>query len=306
VWVDTDEVVIARALAKAGLVHTRRFASGWIGSGLLVASRFPITDAAFVRYELGGKPQKFWHGDFYGGKGMMRVTVATPLGPLDVACTHLHASYDTSGEYELFQIAEALEAVDFLGPRGERPLVLGADLNVDASSLAWKLLTARAQLSSIERDPGIDWILFRDGAHVTVRCVEARKVLDKDVDLGNGRSAHLSDHEGVLAVLELASGTPGPIAAATPAVASDALARVRAGLEENLLDLLARGASGLVALAVGLLLARAARRRSHGALGLRALSFALLAASALLLALGFLYGPYERRGLLSAQVRLER
>src|SRR5581483_7701286 len=48
-WVDADAARVASDLAKVGLTHTRRWPSGAIGSGLMIASRFPIEQDAFRR-----------------------------------------------------------------------------------------------------------------------------------------------------------------------------------------------------------------------------------------------------------------
>jgi endonuclease/exonuclease/phosphatase family metal-dependent hydrolase len=305
-WVDADAERVARDLAAAGLVHTRRFPSGLVGSGLMVASVFPITSASFLRYELGGKPQKPWHGDFYGGKGIARVRLETPLGPLDLADTHLHASYDASGEYELFQVAEALEAADFLAG-SDAPLVLGGDLNVGRRSRALGLLEARAGLTRAAPDLGIDWILTRPGRTVSVRCLETKRVLDAPVDLGNGRQAKLSDHDGTLAVLTLAPASAA-LLSATPVLPrehleADVLPLVTAAIAASRTRSLAFSAIAVVPLVLAGLVLRARRRRRW----LRALAaLPLLVASAALLALGLAYEPYERRGLEAARTRLER
>jgi endonuclease/exonuclease/phosphatase family metal-dependent hydrolase len=306
-WVDADAARVAAELARVGLVHTRRFPSGFVGSGLLIASRYPITESSFQRYTFGGKPQKPWHGDWYGGKGIGRVTVETPLGAVEFADTHLHASYDDPDEYALVQLAEALEAADFLGVPGERPLIFGGDLNVSSDTLPFRLLASRSGLSSIERDPGIDWVLFRRGARVTVRVLETRKVLDAPVDVGGGRRVPLSDHEGVLAVLELATAAAATVPCAPDlAAARDGLALIREEIAASTRRSIALATAGVILLGVGVALLRAARRRTEKRRRLVALALLVVLGATGTIALGALYGPYERHGLLDAQARLER
>jgi endonuclease/exonuclease/phosphatase family metal-dependent hydrolase len=306
-WVDDDAKKVMSDLARGGLVYTQRFPSGLAGSGLHIASRFPISESTFLPYTLGGKPQKPWHGDWYGSKGIGRITVETPIGPIEFADTHLHATYDDSGEYVPVQIAQALEAAEFLQAAGDRPLVLGGDLNADSSSPPFRILASRAGLGSIARAPGIDWILFRSGTSVGMRVVESREVLDTPFDAGDGRLVNLSDHHGVLAVLEL-STTETREMARRPAPDRDAemaaLVLIRAEIVESDSSRVAAILLGVGALVACALFVRSARRRRTRKIWYILACITLLIA-AIFLSLGAGYWPSALRGLEAARLRLE-
>src|SRR5581483_7658496 len=149
-------------------------------------------------------------------------------------------------------------------------------LNCDASSLPFGLLQSRAGLERIEREPGIDWVLFRPGKDVAVRLEKAQIVLDAKVDLGNGHKATLSDHSAVLAVLELTRETNPPVAKLP-----------RSDLE---LVATAKLALGIVFLTCAARVASLARRRTRRR-ALVAFAVALITSSIICLALGLAYEP---------------
>src|SRR5688500_1423089 len=84
-WLSGHAQALGAAVGNAGLGNSRNFPSRRWGSGLFVASRWPIADAAFTTFTLSGKPHKPWHADWYGAKGLARVLLDTPVGPLAVA-----------------------------------------------------------------------------------------------------------------------------------------------------------------------------------------------------------------------------
>ncbi|KAF6255870.1 Endonuclease/exonuclease/phosphatase [Scenedesmus sp. NREL 46B-D3] len=93
VWVDADAQLLIRAGRAAGLTHATHFRSGVFGSGLVTLSRHAIVRHGFWRYAAGGFATSIGCGDYYAGKGVGWVRLATPLGEVDVFNTHLHANY---------------------------------------------------------------------------------------------------------------------------------------------------------------------------------------------------------------------
>ena len=218
VWVEADGVALGEALAAAGLSHQVHESEGLLGSGLLVASRWPITDSDYTPFELSGKLHKPWHGDAWARKGFLEVRLETPLGRLVVVDTHLHAGYG-GVEYEAVQTAQALQLSSALGDLGARPppqredgarppLLLAGDLNVELGSLPFELLRRRCDLRPAKATlGGIDWVLLRDGGGLRWRVKRVEHALREEVELPEG-PAPLSDHPAVLAELELLAGGP--------------------------------------------------------------------------------------------------
>lgn len=241
VWVRENGETLIKALADAGLKYAVFQSEGFIGSGLLIASRYPLEVEAFHGYRLAGKPHKVWHGDWFARKGVLIVRVTTPKGMVRVANTHLHASYG-SDEYLPVQISQALQAAGALGNHGEEPspnaadparppLILCGDMNSTAEELPLRVLMARARLQPEAGDGlRIDWVLARSGGDLRARVLKAKHAI------GKKESPRLSDHPCVLATVRLSKGPPkawrpARDVAAWRATADEALPVVEAALK---------------------------------------------------------------------------
>lgn len=214
VWRVEDGAALLESLAGAKLVHGRHWSEGWSGSGLLVASRWPLKEVAFQPFSLAGKPHKPWHGDWYARKGVALVALTTPAGAVQLANLHLHAGHGTE-EYLPVQTAQAREAAVLLGDHGVRPpgvaweparppLLLAGALEVGREALPFRLLSAIAALEAPRDDLGSEWVLARPGGGVAVKLARMETVLDKPLDLADGQApVPLAPGPGRLAVLEL-------------------------------------------------------------------------------------------------------
>lgn len=219
VWVEEDGALLAAAFAEAGLTHCVHASDGLLGSGLLIASRYPIKSERFEAFESTGKLHKVWHGDAWARKGALEVRVETPLGGLRVVSTHLHARYG-SDEYLSVQLAQAAQLGHFLGDFGINPpprasdsariplLVLG-DLNSRRGGAPFELVCGIAALDPPEEESlEIDWLLTRNGGGVQIKVRRIAHALSEDVELGEGLEGPLSDHPALVCDLRLRRGAP--------------------------------------------------------------------------------------------------
>ncbi len=322
VWRAEDGERLRADLAAAGLTHALHVDEGFLGSGLLLVSRYPLESTRFTPFEATGKPHKPFHGDWYARKGVVVARVTTPAGVVLLADTHLHARYGTD-EYLPVQTAQALQVVEAVGDLGVRPptlagdparppLVLTGDLNSRWGSLPLRLVLGGAALRPVDPDLGIDWILVRDGGALRVRVRKAAEVLTEAVDLGEGVRAPLSDHPAVLADLELlpAPAPAGAPAPEWPALAAEADALLAAAEDASALAARrARRLAVLLLLATGAAFALGRRRRGDGQrrrLGCLGglVVMALLHAAVWALYLGAVYEPQLQAGLRAARARL--
>ena len=324
VWREEDGAALAAALAAAGLPHSRHWADGFLGSGLFVASAFPLRELERRTFALAGKAHKPWHGDWWARKGVVLVSLEGPLGPLLLATTHLHARYG-SDEYLPVQVAQALEVVQAAGDHGVRPpppgwepgrppLLLAGDLNSPRGALPVRLVLAGAALEAPPGDLGVDWVLARDGGAVEARLSSVRPVLDQPLDLGDGQEpVRLSDHPGRLATLVLRRLPRGAtVRTADPRPAWLAVAAEAGALVERERDLaLARASSArkggfllLLGSAALYLLARKRGRKLGCALGL--LSLLLLHLATVQVYLGAVHERSQAAGLEAARQGLAR
>ncbi len=252
VWTRGSRRALRAACAPAGLVHawTNHVAFG--GSGLLVLSRLPITSAHFERFSVRGRPERVDHGDYYGGKGFLRISLAHPEGPLSLYTTHLHARYadDVEHAYVPQRIAQIVQHASALWSAEEPTLAVG-DFNFSESDVEHRVLCGLAALrdlaaeldqreatalhsnpyrSAAKPDRRIDYVFARDGVHARVTPLRIARVLDEIFSL-EGRAASVSDHAGLLAELEILPAGIGYLAPRSPAAIREArtwLARGRA------------------------------------------------------------------------------
>jgi endonuclease/exonuclease/phosphatase family metal-dependent hydrolase len=192
------------------------------GSGLAVASRFPITTSA-------GKPfsSRSCAGlDCLSNKGALFARVAIPGAPdpIDVFDTHMNsrgASKAPPSESLPVHHAEARELANFIDTmrNDEHPTLLGGDFNMRHSEARFDFFEPLMKLSLVERychdpaarcdirmsfDGDAPWMdtqdlqFFSSGARVQVRPIRIDTLFD-----GRKDSPRLSDHDGFRVTYEL-------------------------------------------------------------------------------------------------------
>lgn len=164
VWHERERAQIVSSAFSAGLVYSHIWTQGvgfpgWAGSsgtGLMLLSRYPITEVFWKRYSINGKPYKLLHLDYMGAKGMGVATVRVPgAADVDVYCTHLHACYVDQkhelekDEYIAHRVSQAYEAAQLIR-RSRKPSlsVLMGDLNSSSASIVIQLFKRYAGLTS--------------------------------------------------------------------------------------------------------------------------------------------------------------
>ncbi|MCA9915689.1 MAG: endonuclease/exonuclease/phosphatase family protein, partial [Anaerolineae bacterium] len=203
--------------------YRHHFASSVLGSGLFTVSRYPIVDASFQRFRLGGKPERLRQGDYYAGKGIGLTRIQTPDGLLDVYNCHTHAQYeeDDDNEYAIFNETNLYEAARFIYTNSpENPVVVAGDLNSQPHQLGYETLTELTGLvDAYEQvnhnhaitysrsnpyvtnmhDQSLDYILVRD-----ISVEKAELTLTETIP---GVIPAYSDHYGILAEISLKGET---------------------------------------------------------------------------------------------------
>lgn len=315
VWLEEDAERLMAELAARGLPHGQRFDRGRLGgSGLVVVSRFPLEDATFAAYSQGGRPKTPWHLDWAAAKGIGKVRIHTPAGPVELADTHLQAGYGTA-DYQFVQIAQVLEAARALEQRqsgGDEvpPLIVAGDLNAPAHALPFRLLAARLQLEPTDPHAGIDAILTRPGSGTSVATRSVQRVLADPVRLSNGELRPLSDHAGVLVELELTRGEGAAELLTAEAPWSEVALEALPLLSAELRAQVSRGSThlwlgvGLFDLAVLLFVLRRRLRAPRAAVVLA--TVVLLFGGGWLLYLGTGYAPAQVANLYEVQAQLLR
>jgi endonuclease/exonuclease/phosphatase family metal-dependent hydrolase len=202
-FVAEDRQILIQQLAQRFRYH-KYFDSGLAGSGLFTLSRYPISTAAFRRFPEGGKWFKFYHGDWWAGKGVGLVRVEIKPGVLlDFHNSHLQAEYAQTGpsanEYLEVRTAQMMEISAFMQTHHSAaiPALLVGDLNSRKKDPAYEAGVRAGPLIDLTlMDSGIDHIKARAHGSFDFRVIESWEI-DRWTKVDGGPVA-LSDHYGYL------------------------------------------------------------------------------------------------------------
>ncbi|MFV0336887.1 MAG: endonuclease/exonuclease/phosphatase family protein [Chthoniobacterales bacterium] len=216
VWIFGEGSRFCEDLKRIGFPYAKYFYSLPFGSGLLMASRFPILETDFRRFSYQGHPYSSG-GDYYGGKGVAFAKVRTPAGDIAVFNTHLHARYRGEQFYPL-QVTQVLDLVDFLQQKSvtdcskRLPVVLLGDFNSTLRLTPLQLLISLGEFSIPDGPQPLyrfDWIFAKSGSDLL--CSTARNEwldIPRISDPSDAEAEAVSDHHPVIADIALsAEGT---------------------------------------------------------------------------------------------------
>ncbi|MBW2528303.1 MAG: endonuclease/exonuclease/phosphatase family protein [Deltaproteobacteria bacterium] len=239
VWIP-EAVELFEALGHEHKVHDANSWTYWpltiAGSGLGVASRWPLSEPTLRAFECGGA-----HSDKLARKGWIHVRLglgASSERQLDLFTTHLQAAGSASARrVRSCQLEELRAAVDELTTAG-RPVLLCGDMNIDGlestrhdeyASMAelfrdFEDLGAEAdeptmcpqnglnhlahRFWSDEPNQRIDYLLLRAPAARWLEVAAVRRVLDEQLPDEGGPATFASDHFAVAVELRLADESP--------------------------------------------------------------------------------------------------
>ncbi len=237
-WLAQDRARLFTLLSRSHLKHTHYFRSAYLGSGLVILSRWPMMRARFYRYTLNGRPDDIAHGDYFGAKGIGWVQVQTPDGPLNVCNTHPIAQYverDSEDKNAVHRAAQFYEALAFLDENVDpaAPLVCLGDFNMQPHQVGYRALTRLAHLrdawaeahpaaagytyrpenpyTSSSQPQRLDYLLLRDGVSQRLTVKTAALTFtpaDYAAEQRGGGASAYSDHDGLAVALDMALASP--------------------------------------------------------------------------------------------------
>ena len=266
VWSEGARDTLVRAGRDAGLLHAWHPERQVGGGGLLVLSRHPIESAEIVHYALRGRPERVDHGEYYGAKGYARVRLATPAGPLTLIGTHLHARYarDVAHEYVGHRVGQVAELA-LAAQQVDDPLIVVGDFNFTERHIEHRVLTGLSGLRDVAAEAGaraptvhggnpfrrgsrkpdrrVDYVFARDASRSRWRTRSVTRIYD---GVPEGLPGY-SNHDGVLAELELVPEAGVPVVPKLSAIAT-----ARELLEHGRREALARRADGRLLTGAGL------------------------------------------------------
>lgn len=148
IWVKKDYQYLKRSLQKH-LPHSFYFKSGLIGSGIVTFSAWEIESTFWKRFTLCGSPERFWHGDFFTGKGVGGVRLRIPDGNgdngeyVDIYNTHLHAEYNFHRDsYIAHRITQWQELAEFVEDSSlpSHVTIIAGDLNTEEKEIPYRMV----------------------------------------------------------------------------------------------------------------------------------------------------------------------
>ncbi|HXV37455.1 MAG TPA: endonuclease/exonuclease/phosphatase family protein, partial [Myxococcota bacterium] len=151
VWSHSARERLIDAGRRAGYTNVWSRRGGLGSSGMLVLSRVPIRSARFLRFALCGLPQHVTRGDYYGGKGIASLELATPSGAVALLATHLiphYGDYGPDDAYMGHRIAEVVELAHALA-RIEIPALVVGDFNFTEREAEYEVLMGLCGLRDV-------------------------------------------------------------------------------------------------------------------------------------------------------------
>jgi len=207
-FVPAHRALLQERLASSRLRHFRYYRSGTVGSGLLIASAYPISGVRFLRFSQANPWWRLWEGDWWAGKGAALARIALPGGTqLDFYNTHAQADYGNP-RYARVRLSQMRELAAFVGQtqRLATPALLVGDLNSRPEDPEFRALAQRTSLQRVMAIPsGIDHILLARSPAYVQEVLETRPI-DGTI-AGTGGDVGLSDHSGYFSRIRI---TPAP------------------------------------------------------------------------------------------------
>ena len=114
VWCQEDFQTIQRLTVHA-YPHSHYFGQGIIGSGTCILTKYRLNNANFHEFAMNGYPTKFWHGDWFAGKGLGVCQLEIQGLDVTVFLSHYHAEYDAGHDIYLgHRVIHGLESAQWL------------------------------------------------------------------------------------------------------------------------------------------------------------------------------------------------
>ncbi len=201
---DHRAILINSLKQQTRLQHFQYYASGTMGSGVLIASAYPIEEVYFQRYTDSNPLWKLWEGDWWAGKGAGLARIALPEGRyLDFYNTHAQAGYGNP-YYDVVRTNQMSEFARFIvaSHAATIPALVVGDLNCRKTDPDCQALYSGASLVPVTNmETGIDQILTMEDRAYAVEIVETIQINKRSVV--DGVEVTLTDHNGYLSTLRI-------------------------------------------------------------------------------------------------------
>lgn len=202
-FIASDRAVLLKELESTRLKYHQYYPSGNVGSGLLIASAFPIKEVYFHRFTTSNPFYKIWEGDWWAGKGVALARLELPEGHIDFYNTHAQAGYGNPA-YDLVRNEQMAELADFVkrSHTGSAPALLAGDMNCRIEDAEFQTAVNGAGLARVmSGESRIDHIFARTDARYTFEVIKTEPIEAK-VKLSE-KEISLSDHVGYMSTIAI-------------------------------------------------------------------------------------------------------
>ena len=210
-FIEEDMVIMKEELKETRLKHWQYYPSGAVGSGVYIASVWPIKEVFFHQYTVAGPWWKIWEGDGAAGKGvgLARIELPEGQGYIDLFNTHAQAGYGNLSYEDPVRVTQLTELADFVN--GARlptcPTLLTGDFNSHPDYKSYKTMVERAKLERLmtTEDSRIDHIFAVKDPAYKYEVLNTERIYEKWSI--RGKELELSDHSGWISTIRI---TPAP------------------------------------------------------------------------------------------------
>jgi len=194
-FVDEDRQLLIDSLSESRLKHFEYYESRMVGSGLLIASAYPIKEIFYHRYSVSNEWYKLWEGDWWAGKGvaLARIELPNEAGYVDFYDTHAQAGYGNL-RYNVIRKQQMMELAEFVN-RTHVPDAVGflvGDMNCPQGREDYQAAVDGANLVRIMN------VTSRIDHIFAVKDAGLRFDVEYSLELDKYEGVRLSDHNGYL------------------------------------------------------------------------------------------------------------
>lgn len=202
-FIASDRAVLLKELESTRLKYHQYYPSGNVGSGLLIASAFPIKEVYFHRFTTSNPFYKIWEGDWWAGKGVALARLELPEGHIDFYNTHAQAGYGNPA-YDLVRNEQMAELADFIkrSHTGSAPALLAGDMNCRIEDTEFQTAVNGAGLTRVMvGESRIDHLFARTDERYAFEVIKT-EAIEAVVKLGE-KEISLSDHPGYMSTITI-------------------------------------------------------------------------------------------------------
>lgn len=204
-FIEADRRLLIQHLEGSRLAHYHYYPSATVGSGLMIASAYPIKEVFFHRYTVSNSWYKLWEGDWWAGKGVGLARIALPQGGVvDIYDTHAQAGYGLRW-YDGIRNTQMSELAEFIKATRTKtgPALLLGDMNSRINTpYGYNTIVHEANLVRLMAFPkSIDHIFGVLDGRYSFELVDSVRLHRHD-------GVRLSDHDGYVSTIRITPHVP--------------------------------------------------------------------------------------------------